>query len=266
MWTLHYPTTKTQGILLLLLFSCSSALANPIDPLDSPLWLKMHQHLLDGGKYVFDQRVKIIAPKNAENTLNVPVKVDASALGEVKRIVVFADLNPIPKILDYEPLQAQPSISFNFKVQQATALRAAALDSEDVWRVGGMWLDAAGGGCTQPSVGSANADWNAQLGHVTARLWPNKTGQRVRLRIMHPMDTGLADKIPEFYIERLEITQKNTLLARLYLYEPISENPTLTLDVSAQGAVDLFAVDNNGNQMQASILPQQDQLALGFKQ
>lgn len=249
----HYPMTKIQSILLLLVFCCLPVFANPTDPLGSPMWTEMHQRLLGGGDYVFDERVKVIAPQSAENALNVPVKVDASALDGVKRIVVFADLNPIPRILDYEPIQAQPSISFNFKVQQATALRAAVLDTSGVWRVGGMWLDAAGGGCTHPSVGSGNADWSAQLGNVTARLWPNKTGQRVRLRIMHPMDTGLADKIPEFFIERLEVTQKDTLLARLYLYEPIAENPTLTLDVKAQGDVDLFAVDNNGNQVKASV-------------
>lgn len=250
-------------LLLLLLLALSAHATHPVDPLDSPMWSEMHQRLLDSGDYIFDERVQVIAPKSAENALNVPVKVDASALGEVKRIVVFADLNPIPQILDYEPLQAQPSISFNFKVQQATALRAAALDQKGVWRVGGIWLDAAGGGCTQPSVGSASEDWSAQLGNVTARLWDNGNGQRLRLRIMHPMDTGLADKIPEFFIERLDILQKDALIARVHLYEPVAENPTLTLDIKTHGEMGLFALDNNGNQVKANLLPQLDRLALG---
>lgn len=257
MFISHYSIrsmTKYQGLLVLLLgLFCLPVLANPVDPLNSPMWPEMHQRLLHEDDYVFDSRIKVIAPQSAENALNVPVKVDATALDGIKRIIVFADLNPIPGILDYEPIQTQPSISFNFKVQQATALRAAALDANGVWRVGGIWLDAAGGGCTEPSVGSANADWSAQLGHVTARLWPNEAGQRIRLRVMHPMDTGLVDKIPAFFIERLDVMQKGALIARLHLFEPVSENPTLTLDMKTRGGVDLFAVDNNGNQVQAHV-------------
>ena len=226
-----------------------------VDPLNSSMWDDMHQRLLGGLPVVFDERVKVIAPGSAEDSMNVPVKVDASALGAVRRMVVFAELNPIPRILEMQPGQAVPAVSFNFKVQQATPLRAAALDEDGVWHVGSVLLDASGGGCTQPSVGSANADWSAQLGKVTARLWPRGSGQRLRLRVMHPMDTGLADHIPVFHIERLEVNdrQGNTLAA-LKLYEPVSENPTLTLDLESAQPVDLYAVDNNGNQVHAVVL------------
>ncbi len=229
------------------------------DPLDSPMWDEMHQRLLGGHAVVFDERVRVIAPVSAENSLNVPVKIDDSAIADVQRIVVFADLNPIPRILEFEPMQARPVISLNFKVQQATPLRAAVLDGNQVWRVGGVLLDASGGGCTQPSVGSAESDWADQLGAVSARLWRRDKGQRVRLRIMHPMDTGLAASIPVFYIERVEISNPaGEPLALIHLYEPVAENPTLSVDlpgqIAAQG-VRLFARDNNGNRVSAQVSP-----------
>lgn len=225
-----------------------------VDPLDSPSWKEMHRYVLGQGPFVFDERVKVIAPGSAENAMNVPVKIDASAIGGVQRMVVFADLNPITRIMELEPVDSLPVVSFNFKVQQGTPLRAAVLDREGVWHVGGVYLDAAGGGCTQPSVGSANSDWAQQLGNVSARLWPTDDGQRMRVRIMHPMDTGLAPKIPVFIIEKLEITDRwGERLALLSLHEPIAENPILTLDLKQRDEVQLFAIDNNGNRFAASV-------------
>lgn len=244
--------------LALLLWSCASQAntSDQADPLDSPMWADMHRYLLERQPFVFDERVRVIAPASAENALNVPVKIDASDIAGVQRLVVFADLNPITRIMELEPVDSLPVVSFNFKVQQGTPLRAAVLDREGVWHVGGVYLDAAGGGCTAPSVGSANADWASQLGEVSARLWPTDDGQRMRVRIMHPMDTGLAPKIPVFIIEKLEITDRwGERLALLSLHEPIAENPILTLDLKQRDEVRLFAIDNNGNRFAANIAP-----------
>ncbi len=225
------------------------------DPLNSVMWREMHALLLNNQPVVFDDRVVVHAPASAEDSLNVPVKVDATALGKVKRLIVFADLNPIPRILEMEPNLIRPLISFNFKVQQATPLRAAALGADGVWHVGGVLLDAAGGGCTQPSVGSGSVDWSEQLGNVSARVWPNSEGQRVKLRLMHPMDTGLADSIPAFYIERIDLSNtEGQSLAVIHLYEPVAENPTLTLELVQRGEVHLSAMDNNGTHIQARVL------------
>jgi sulfur-oxidizing protein SoxY len=224
------------------------------DPLDSPNWNEMHRYVLEQAPFVFDDRVKVIAPASAEDVMNVPVKVDASAIDGVQRMIVFADLNPITRIMELEPEAVMPVVSFNFKVQQGTPLRAAVMDREGVWHVGGVYLDAAGGGCTAPSVGSGNSDWAQQLGTVSARLWPTDEGQRMRVRIMHPMDTGLAPRIPVFIIEKLEITDRwGERLALLSLHEPIAENPILTLDLKQRDEVRLFAVDNNGNRFAASV-------------
>eukprot|EP01035_Chromulina_nebulosa_P066046 gene66046-90372_t len=81
-------------------------------------------------------------------------------------------------------------------------------------------------GCTTPSYGSGDPVWQTRLNEVSGRLWPNaetKT-QRLRLRLIHPMDTGLANGIPAFYIDRILLSDaKGEALVRVHSYEPISE-------------------------------------------
>ena len=74
------------------------------------------------------------------------------------------------------------------------------------------------------------------------------------------MDTGLADGIPAFYLERLAVRDdQGRLLARVETYEPLSANPVLSLDLGPvdgpAGAVSITGVDNNGNPVEASIEP-----------
>ncbi len=72
---------------------------------------------------------------------------------------------------------------------------------------------------------------------------------------MHPMDTGLAGSIPAFYIERIDLNNsQGKTLATLQLFEPIAENPTITLDLNRQEDIELFAIDNNGTRINARIL------------
>ena len=235
---------------------CAESVAadTPPDPLGSPVWAEMHQGLLDGGPVVFDARVRVLAPSAAEDSLNIPVFVDASKLPGVQRLVVFTDLNPIPKVLVMEPLGIPARIGFRLKVQQSTPVRAAALTADGTWHLGGRLLEAAGGGCTLPSVGSGDADWASRLGEVSGRLWSRSDVSRLRFRTMHPMDTGLVPGIPAFYIETIEVLDDSgAALARLSLFEPVSENPLLTLDLPATDAVHLRGRDNNGNEIRARI-------------
>lgn len=245
------------ALVVLLLVAAMPPMAEPLpsDPLKSFMWTEMHERLLGGQPFRFDERVAVIAPGAAEDSMNVPVMVDASALGRVERIVVFAELNPIHKVLEMEPRGARPLVGFRIKVQQTTPVRAAALTADGVWHVGGRIVDAAGGGCTAPSVGSANPDWASRLGEVSGRLWQREDGTRLRVKIMHPMDTGLVDGIPAFYLEELEFHDPaGRSLARLLLFEPVSENPVITLDLPAAESVFLEGRDNNGNPVVARVL------------
>jgi sulfur-oxidizing protein SoxY len=239
---------------LCLMLSASSAYSQPlalVDPLDSPSWKTVHRVILANENVVFDDRVKVVVPDVAEDPMNVPVSVSVGAIGEIEEIRVFADLNPIQHILNFHPGKIEPFIAFRFKVQQSTPVRAAARTKDGVWHVGGRWLDATGGGCTAPSVGSALANWADTLGNVKSRLWSRADKpDRLRFRIMHPMDTGLAPGIPEFYIEVLELKDNaGDLLAHIEPYQPVSENPFFSIDLESsqyQGLI-LTGRDNNGN-------------------
>ncbi len=244
------------------------ALANgpdPADPLASVMWDTLRPELFGQATIVFDDRVTVTAPANAEDATAVPVLADASALGAVEEMVLISDLNPFPVILRYHPVAAKPVVGTRIRVQQATPVRAAARTPDGVWHIGGRLVVAAGGGCTAPPVTYAARDWADHVGEVQARAWPpaakssggdDKTA-RVRFRVRHPMDNGLIAGIPAYFIETLSLRDSDGAeLARLDVLEPVSENPVFTLDVkpgAASRALKLVGRDTQGGEIEAAI-------------
>lgn len=242
------------GLLVGLIAVATAAVAvaaEDADPLKSPAWPDVRRKLTGDAPLVFDPRVEVIAPSVAEDSLNVPVTVALRDLPGVQRILVIADLNPILKVLEFEPLAAVPRLSFRLKLQQGSPVRALAQTADGVWHVGGVWVDAAGGGCTAPSVGRSAGTWADTLGEVDARWWQRGQGQRLKFRVMHPMDTGLAPGIPAFHLERLVLRDaEGKDWARIATYEPVSENPMFSLEFEqATPELTLVGVDNNGNRI-----------------
>lgn len=231
------------------------AAAAPADPLNSPSWTDVRLKIAGQAPVIFDPRVEVLAPAVAEDSLNVPVTIALKDLPNVQRVLVIADLNPILKVLEFEPLRAMPRLSFRLKLQQGSPVRALALTSDGVWHAGGVWVDAAGGGCTAPSVGRSSGTWADTLGEVDARWWDKADGQRLKFRVMHPMDTGLAPGIPAFFIERLTLRDRaGSEWARIVTYEPVSENPLFSLEFDdAPPDLTLVGVDNNGNRINVDV-------------
>jgi sulfur-oxidizing protein SoxY len=228
---------------------------DPADPYQSWPWLDMRRELIGSDPVRFDARVEVLGPAFAEDPMNVPisVRVDPSA-GAVERIVVLVDRNPIRRVLDYEPMGALPAIGFRFKLEQASPVRAAVKLRDGGWLVGGTWVDSAGGGCTASGATRQDGSWATTLGEVTGRLFtralPGESAARLRLQIMHPMDTGLVSGIPAFYVNRLSVRDaQGRELARLQAFEPVSENPVFSVDFAdpPQGGVQIVGGDNNGN-------------------
>lgn len=255
-------TTYRQPILLLALL-CPLLLAaapppaavEPTDPLNSPAWPDLRKKFLMSSPVAFDRRVEVLAPTVAEDSMNVPVTISTRDLPGVQRIVVIADLNPIIKVLEFEPLRASPRLSFRLKLQQASPVRAMALTEDGVWHVGGVWVDAAGGGCTAPSVGRSAGNWADTLNQVDARSWQTQGMSRIKMRIMHPMDTGLAPGIPAFYLQRLSLKdEQGADWLRLTTFEPVSENPMFSVEFDRPPPpLRLEGRDNNGNRVDVGI-------------
>ncbi|HEX6735292.1 MAG TPA: quinoprotein dehydrogenase-associated SoxYZ-like carrier [Azonexus sp.] len=236
----------------------AAALQDGGDPLASARWGEMQRLFLGGQPVLFDPRVKVVAPATAENPLQVPVSVDATGLGKVVEVIVFADFNPIVEVLRFYPEAAPAWLGFRVKLQQSTPVRAAARTADGLWHVGGTWVQTVGGGCTAPAAGSAGTGWAERLNVVSGRQWSaGAQAGRVRLRIEHPMDTGLVAGIPAFHLETVEFHDAaGQRLMRLQTHEPVSENPVFTLHRGAvAGPVESSGRDNNGNAFRARIAP-----------
>lgn len=235
----------------------AASLAERGDPLESARWADMHKRVLNQDPVLFDPRVKLVAPSLAENPLQVPISVDASAIGKVIEVVVFADFNPIVEILRFYPEAAPARLGFRVKLQQSTPVRAAARTADGVWHVGGTWVNTTGGGCTTPSLGSGASNWQSRLNEVSARQWSsgNNVG-RIRLKIVHPMDTGLVAGIPSFFLEDIEFRDADgRRLMRVRPAEPVAENPVFTLEREGRGEIEALGRDNNGNAFKVRIAP-----------
>lgn len=230
------------------------------DPLGSMQWPGMKDEFFPAGAVVqFDSRVKVTVPLFAEDAMNVPVSFDASALGKVSKVVVLVDRNPIRKVLEFLPEQSKPTLNFRFKLEQASPIRVAALTEKGVWHVGYAFIEASGGGCTVPGATRADGSWPQTLNRVAGRLFDAnqlREDARLRVQVSHPMDTGLVAGIPAFYIEELTLKDAaDKVLAKIYPFEPVSENPLFSFDFEKKprGPVTLVGRDNNGNRIDAKV-------------
>jgi len=195
-------------------------------------------------------------PPFAEDARQVPILVDASAYrGQVVRILAWAELNPITQIFDFAPgAEVLPRLAVRIRIEQATPIRAAVLTRDGLWHVGSSYIDAAGGGCTAPSVVRAEAGWEERLGQVQGKRFALADSDRLRLQVVHPMDNGLVGGIPEFYLNQAELRDGHgKVLATLELFPSVSENPTLSLEVQGEGETELWLRDNNGNEFKAAL-------------
>ncbi len=220
----------------------------------STMWDYYHQRLLDKADYVFDERVQINTPPFAEDARQVPIEIDARQLaGEVKKIILWAELNPIPEIMVVTPgAQLENLIAVRIRVEQATHIRAAFLLDDGLWHVGTGHIEAAGGGCTAPSVARAEAGWEQHVGKIFGARHLRDNSSHLRLRISHPMDNGLSGGIPEYFIDHAQLRDEaNNVLADFELFASVSENPTLTLALKGDRQARLWLRDNNGNEFTA---------------
>ncbi len=229
----------------------------PADPLGSPMWDYHGGKLFGDAPVVFDDRVKVILPVIAENQRVVPVTIDTRALQGVQRIVLFADLNPIPIAIDYLPMKAEPFVATRIKLDQRTPVRAAVLLADGTWHVAGGWIDAAGGGCSAPPVSRVKGDWADHLGELRGASFADGGSTRLRFGLRHPMDTGLVENIPAYNIEDVEITDASGApVAQMKVYGSVSEDPSFTLQVPGrQGAMTVDARDTSGLEFTGTLAP-----------
>jgi sulfur-oxidizing protein SoxY len=230
--------------------------APPADRLGSPNWAPLAQTVFGDAAVRFDDRVQVRFPGIVEDQHAFPVEVDARGLQGVQRILILADLNPIPLVLDYKPDHAQPFVATRIKIDQRTPVRGAVQLADGSWLVSGGWVDAAGGGCSAPPVSRVKGDWAEHLGEVRGAAVADGDGARVRVAIRHPMDTGFVANIPTYYLEDLTLTGAGgESLGTLELSAAVSEDPALTVLVAAKAGDELAVAgrDTNGIEVRARL-------------
>jgi sulfur-oxidizing protein SoxY len=229
------------------------------DPLKTHVWGSIKREFFGAkAKVVFDDHVTVQGPGFAEDPMNVPISFRVKNLRDVERVMVLVDRNPIRKVLEFFPVTALPALAFRFKLEQASAVRVAALGKDGVWHVGHTLVDSSGGGCTVSGGSRKDGSWNSTLGQASARVYGSSdapgdaSGARLRLKVMHPMDTGLVSGIPAFFVSKLSVRDAdNKELARLSTFEPVSENPVFSFDFATppRGPLTISGTDNNGNRI-----------------
>lgn len=235
--------------------------ALPADPLGSPMWDYHADKLFGGDRVVFDDRVKVIVPVIAEDQHVVPVTVDARALqadgGAVARILILADLNPIPVAIDYRPTAAVPFVATRIKLDQRTPVRAAVQLTDGTWHVAGGWIDAAGGGCSAPPVSRVRGDWADHLGEMHGASWRQGPVSRLRFGFRHPMDTGLVENIPPYNIDTVTVRDAGgKVLGEMTVFGSVAEDPAFTLETEVgEGPVTVTARDSSGLEFAGTLRP-----------
>jgi sulfur-oxidizing protein SoxY len=244
--------------LILMLAPASVGAKPPSDPLGSPMWIAHARTLFGDDPVRFDPRVIVSFPMIAENQRAFPVVIDARGIAGVRRMILLADLNPIPVAIDYRPRHAAPYVATRIKIDQRTPVRGAVQLDSGEWLVSGGWVDAAGGGCSAPPVSRVKGDWADHLGEIRGEAWPMVNGQsRVRLSFRHPMDTGLVENIVTYHLEELAVTDgSGRTLGDMDIWASLSEDPAITLmvDGGADAALHVAARDTNGRDYRAALI------------
>ncbi|MFY9142494.1 thiosulfate oxidation carrier protein SoxY [Sulfuricurvum sp.] len=220
------------------------------NPIYSPTFDDLIHNTLHGATYSYDDtNITISVPKFADNPSQVPVSIDASKIKEAKRMIVFADLNYIPEIMDVKLLKLDPIFSFNIRVAQETPVRVLVEDANGLWHVGSANIKSSGGGCATPNTPEESKKFALLQGKHKSSVTRVKDTYFINFSIFHPMETGLMFGTTAFYIKHLDLYYKQELIGSMELTSAISQNPTLLLQTSAgDGTYSIDLEDTDANE------------------
>ncbi|WP_206365639.1 quinoprotein dehydrogenase-associated SoxYZ-like carrier [Sphingomonas sp. AAP5] len=249
-------STPWLGVIVLALAPVSAHAALPADPLGSPMWQRLGTTLFGSDPVRFDDRVRVDFPEIAEDQSSFPVTVDARGIKGVKRILLFADLNPIPLAIDYAPQGARAFLGTRIKLDQRTPVRGAVQLEDGSWLVSGGWVDAAGGGCSAPPASRVKGDWAEHLGQVRGIAVRERDGTHIRLAFRHPMDTGFVTNIPTYNLDTVALSGAGSKsYGTMRIEASVAEDPTISViaDTAAGEPIVLRGSDTNGIRYDGSL-------------
>ena len=226
------------------------AWAGGTDPLASEVWADIVELEFAGAPVVHDDSFYLVTPERVEEAFSVPVTLGfADTPYEVAEVALFAENNPFPQVARVLPHRPLGGVGFDIRLERSTPVRAAVRDADGVWHVAHRFVEVASpGGCSAASGGLGGA-----VGEIDVRQFVRTEGDsRIKLRISHPMHTGLAtapdgETIPAWYIERMTLAGDGGPLAELTLWASVAADPTFVFDLpESQSSVRVAARDTAG--------------------
>jgi sulfur-oxidizing protein SoxY len=219
-----------------LLVATGAAHAGDYDPMRSALWADMHSEFLGDGPVKYDYQVRLIIPRTVEDAFSVPVVVELSErVQPVQEVVVIAENNPIQTAARMFPRRAIRSVGMNIRLEQSTPVRAAARDADGVWHVASVRVEVMNpGGCT--AAGGAGSAENP-LGTIAMKRFRRpQSATRLKVRITHPMDTGLVTDadgavVPAYYVDTVTLSDTAGPIADLVTSAALATNPNFYFDL-----------------------------------
>lgn len=221
------------------------------DPYNSEAWQDILDLEFEGARVVYDESIYLVVPDQVETAFSVPVVMNfVHTPYEVTEVALFADNNPFPTVARIYPERPFKAIGFDIRLERSTPVRAAVKDADGTWHVIHKIVTVmTPGGCSGPS----GMEGSAALGDIALRQFVRHDGgSRLRMRIGHPMHTGLVENrsgetIPAQFIERLEVKDNHGGLATMLLWASVAANPVFMFELpETQQSVRVTAKDNDG--------------------
>ena len=206
------------------------------------------------GKVIVDGNIRLIMQDQVENAHEVSLVVNLPHyLHTMKAFVILVDNNPIQEVMRIQPHRRIEKVGTNIRLETTSPVRVVVLDSSNVWRVVSKnVIVLTPGGCSAPS--GIDHLKEADIGKMLVNLYDRRSGSfRIKTKVLHPMDTGLVldvdgNVIPEYYIDQMEFSDEDGLIAVIETFASLSTNPMVMLDLPDKGQnVRIDMSDSNGN-------------------
>ena len=237
--------------ILIAAFAVACAAPAAADPLASEAWADIVALEFEGETMVHDESFHLVVPERVEEAFSVPVTLGfADAPYAVTEVALFAENNPFAGVMRMVPRRPIRGIGLNIRLERTTPVRAAARDADGVWHVVHRVVEVANpGGCSAPSRGGVGG----QVGEISMRQFVRTDGDsRIKLKIAHPMHTGLAstadgEVVPAYYIERITVADDGGTLAELALQASVAADPVFHFDLpDSRQSLRISAEDTSG--------------------
>ncbi len=228
--------------------------------LETAAWAALQSEVLGGGPVVYDKAVKVRMPRVVWEPHSVPVTINLSEMpGKVSKVVLFAENNPIQTAAQIMPRRPIEAVGLNIRLEQTTPVRVAALADDGVWHVTNVDVVVMfPGGCSKPQIDVAEDD----VGLIAMKRFDQENGgQRLKLKINHPMDTGFATDedgllVPAYYLKTVTVADQAGPVADLITSAALASDPSFVFDLAdIQQSVRVTARDSRGLAFEALEVP-----------